>query len=101
MAWVRVCQAAMSDDCPQGNLSSAAPAGPAHAARMAAKPNSRGNIFLSPALTVNGRHGGFNIVLRIEPTPELKTRDETQLFLYPIYHARPYRAPARFMQPRS
>jgi len=76
----------MSDDSPQGNLSSTAPAGPAQAAMMAAKPISLNNIFLTAAPTVQGRHCGFNIVLQIDPTLALKTWDGTRLFLSSISH---------------
>src|ERR1700722_3569335 len=71
-ACVKICQAAMSDDSPQGNLSSAAMAGPAQAAMMAAKPNNQGNIFLSPAPKVRMRHGGFKIVLQIDLLANLR-----------------------------
>jgi hypothetical protein len=50
----------------------------------AAKPISLNNIFLFPAPPVQGRHGEFNIVLRIEPILALTTWDGMNLFLVSI-----------------
>src|SRR3569623_125999 len=78
-ACVKVRQAAMSDDSPQGSLSPAL-ADPAHATTMTATPINRRSIFVFPPPAVRGRHSGFNVILRIDSMLELKTRNRTGLF---------------------
>src|SRR5438128_2456811 len=84
-AWVKVCQAAMSDDCPQGSFSLTASAEPHQTAPIAAKAARRRSIVPFPRRRARACISRFNFVIRIAVTL-LRRRDGRSAYsrLFPL-----------------